>query len=403
MQQPYLSVPTDSTLAFFRQQSAFDRFPLLKNYRDVMQSWYKQAPIPRQKDDAWRFMPLPDFTWNQFAMTEVVVPSVLFPNGIFLGDIRDFVLRYPGIAQQYLSVDKSVPWRNRILSLLAESCWNKGVVLYVPRNVKVNEIIDLPNILSYTSSLLVEKIIIILEEGAAIELNDVYCPLTTIQTIFRSIDCYLAPAAQLTMLYDQDSNNNQSLVARTTFYLAKESMLNYALITTGSKVNKLWLDIMLQGSGAQAHVRGVYLLSDSESIDITSAQMHQKSHTTSSLVLKGIVQGQAHAVYRGTIFIDKQAGRTNASQENKNILLSTAARAHSIPSLEVLNHDVQCSHGSAVGQFDKEQLFYAQARGLEEKAAKKLLLEGFLSDLFSSFDAKIVKNSGARLRKKLLS
>jgi len=128
---------------------------------------------------------------------------------------------------------------------------------------------------------------IILEEGATVELNDIHRSSTDRQTIFRSIDCYLAPAAQLTMLHDQESNNNQSLVSRTTFYLAKESMLNYALITTGSKVNKSWLDIMLQGPGAQAHVRGVYLLHDSESIDITSAQMHQKSHTTSSLVLKG--------------------------------------------------------------------------------------------------------------------
>lgn len=62
---------------------------------------------------------------------------------------------------------------------------------------------------------------------------------------------------------------------------------------------------------------------------------------------------------------------------------------------------MQCSHGSAVGQFDKEQLFYAQARGLEEKAAKKLLLEGFLSDLFSGFEAKILKNIRTNLSTKL--
>jgi len=202
------------------------------------------------------------------------------------------------------------------------------------------------------------------------------------------------------MVYDQDGNSNQSIFARTSFYLDKESIRNYAIITTGSRVNKSWRDIVLQGPGAEAHVRGLYLLSGSQYIDITSAQMHQKSHTTSDLILKGVVSGQAHSVYRGTIFIDKQAYRTNASQENKNILLSDAARAHSIPSLEVLNHDVQCSHGSAVGQFDKEQLFYVQARGLEEKMAKKLLLEGFLSDLFSCFDAKILKKIHTSLKTK---
>ncbi len=401
MQRQCLPVPTDQDITLFRQQSAFDTVPSLEKYRDKMQSWYKQMPIPDHKDEEWRFMPLPDLVWQQFTIADALVPTILLPNEVFFGDIRNFVVRYPDIARKYLSVNNQVPWKKRILSIFTESCWNKGVVLYVPRRTSVNEIIDLPNMLSYAQSLLVEKIIIILEEGASIQIGDIYRSSTKVcSTIFRSIDCYLASSAQLTMVHDQDCNSDQSIFARTSFYLDKESVLNYAIITTGSKVNKSWLDIILQGSGAQAHVRGLYLLSGSRNIDIASAQMHQKSHTTSDLILKGIVHDQAHAVYRGIIFIDKQAYRTNASQENKNILLSDAARAHSIPSLEVLNHDVQCSHGSAVGQFDKEQLFYVQARGLEEKVAKKLLLEGFLSDLFSGFDAKILKNIHASLKAK---
>jgi len=401
MQRQHLSVATDQDITLFRQQSLFDATPLLKKYRDKMQSWYKKAPIPDHKDEAWRFMPLPDLVWEQFTMADALVPTVLLPNELFFGDMRDFVMRYPGIARKYLAVNNRVPWKKCILSIFTESCWNKGVVLYVPRKTSVDEIIDLPNMLSYAQSLLVEKIIIILEEGASIQIGDIYRSSTkACPTIFRSIDCYLASHAQLTMVYDQDCNSNQSIFSRTSFYLDKESILNYAIITTGSRVNKSWLDIVLQGPGAEAHVRGLYLLSGSQYIDITSAQMHQKSHTTSDLILKGVVSGQAHSVYRGTIFIDKQAYRTNASQENKNILLSDAARAHSIPSLEVLNHDVQCSHGSAVGQFDKEQLFYVQARGLEEKMAKKLLLEGFLSDLFSCFDAKILKKIHTSLKTK---
>jgi len=401
MQRQYFLAPTDQDIIFFRQQSEFDLVPLLKKYRDKMQLCYKQAPIPDHKDEAWRFMPLPDLVWQQFTLTDVLVPTILLPDEVFFGDIRDFVVRYPDIARKYLAVNNRVPWKKRIFSIFTESCWNKGVVLYVPRKVSVHEIIDLPNMLPYAQSLLVEKIIIILEEGASIQIGDIYCSLTKeCPTIFRSIDCYLAPRAQLTMIYDQDCRSNQSIFSRTSFYLDKESALNYAIITTGSKINKSWLDIVLQGSGAQAHVRGLYLLSGSQTIDISSAQMHQKSHTTSDFILKGIVHDKAHAVYRGTIFIDKQAHRTNASQENKNILLSDFARAHSIPSLEVLNHDVQCSHGSAVGQFDKEQLFYAQARGLEEKVAKKLLLEGFLSDLFSGFDSKMLKNIRRALKTK---
>jgi Fe-S cluster assembly protein SufD len=400
-QQSFFSAPSDITINNFRKQSQFDQLPLLQQYRNNMQLLYKQAPIPHQKDDAWRFMPLPDFAWNELAMQNAIVSSTIFKKGVFLGDIRDFVLQYPAIAQQYFVNNGKEPWKKRLFSLLVESCWNRGMVLYVPKNVSLDEIITVPTLLPYVASLIIEKLIIVLEEGASIQLNDIYFPHTTLQTVFRSIDCYLAKNAQLTMIYDQQGNNNQSLVARTTFYLGEKSKLDFAFLMRGMKVNKLWLDLILQGQSAQAEVRGVYVLRDAQTIDITSAQLHQQTHTTSNLVLKGIVRDQAHAVYRGTIFIDKKARRTDASQENKNMLLSAAARAHSIPSLEVLNHDVQCSHGSAVGQFDREQLFYAQTRGLTEKVAKKLLLEGFLSDLFCNFDVKIIEKILINLKNEL--
>ena len=236
MQRQCLSVPTDQDIALFRQQSVFDTVPLLKKYRDKMQSWYKKLPIPDHKDEEWRFMPLPDLVWQQSTLTDELVPTIPLPNEVFFGDIRDFVVRYPKIARKYLSVNNRVPWKKRILSIFTESCWNKGVVLYVPRRVSVNEIIDLPNMLSYTQSLLVEKIIIILEEGASIQIGDIYRSSTkACPTIFRSIDCYLAPHVQLTMVHDQDCNSDQSIFARTSFYLDKESILNYAIITMGSK------------------------------------------------------------------------------------------------------------------------------------------------------------------------
>lgn len=390
-QQSFLSVPTDTTIINLRKQSAFDQIQLLEQYRNTMQLWYKEVPIPKQNDDAWRFMPLPEFAWNQLAMAEVVVSSTIDKDGLFFGDIRGFIVQYPAIAQKYFTSNDNVVWKNRLLSLLVELSWNRGMVLYVPKSINVAEIINVPTLLSYSQSLIVEKLVIIVEEGASVKLHDAYLPPQIAQVTFRSIDCYLEKNAQLMMIYDQKKNDNHSLVSRTTFYLGEDSKLDYALLLAGMKVNKLWLDVLLQGRGAQAQIQGAYLLHNSQTIDITSAQLHQHSHTTSDLVLKGVMQDSAHAVYRGTIFIDKKARQADASQENKNMLLSTAARAYSIPSLEVLNHDVQCSHGSAVGQFDREQLFYAQTRGLQEKVAKKLLLEGFFSDLFNGFDSGLTK------------
>ena len=91
---------------------------------------------------------------------------------------------------------------------------------------------------------------------------------------------------------------------------------------------------------------------------------------------------------RKTVRMEKEARGAYASQENKNMLLSSGARALSVPSLEVLTHDVHCFHGSAIGRFDEEQLLYAGSRGIDEKTAQRLLLHAFFADLFSDMGLK---------------
>ncbi|HLC07590.1 MAG TPA: SufD family Fe-S cluster assembly protein [Candidatus Babeliales bacterium] len=144
------------------------------------------------------------------------------------------------------------------------------------------------------------------------------------------------------------------------------------------------IDCILQGEGADARIVGAYIGSASHRIQITSFQHHQVPHTSSVLVMRGALYGSAQAQYHGTIRVDKKACGTNASQENKNMLLSNNARALSVPNLEVLTNDVKCFHASAIGRFDDEQLFYAASRGIDEKTAQQLLLNAFFADLFVS-------------------
>ena len=144
------------------------------------------------------------------------------------------------------------------------------------------------------------------------------------------------------------------------------------------------IDCILQEEGAQARITGAYIGNATHAIDIKSFQHHQGKNTSSTLVMKGALHDSAHARYSGTIRVDKSAGGSHASQENKNILLSNNARAVSVPNLEVLTHDVTCFHGSAVGRCDDEQLFYAASRGIDEVTAQRMLLHAFFGDLFVS-------------------
>ena len=120
----------------------------------------------------------------------------------------------------------------------------------------------------------------------------------------------------------------------------------------------------LDGPGATSRVTGAYFADGAQHLDYDTFQEHIAPNTTSDFAFKGALRDEATAVWRGMIRVEEDAQKTNAYQENRNLLLSPAAHADSIPGLEIMANDVRCTHGATVGQVDREQLFYLMARGL---------------------------------------
>jgi Fe-S cluster assembly protein SufD len=117
--------------------------------------------------------------------------------------------------------------------------------------------------------------------------------------------------------------------------------------------------------------------------DFATVQSHQGRHTTSDLLFKGAVAQDAHSVYRGLIRVEKGAAGTNAFQTNRNLVLDEGAHADSVPTLEIEENDVRCSHASAVGPIDEEQRFYLESRGVPTDVADRLIVSGFLDDVLA--------------------
>ncbi|HLW73369.1 MAG TPA: SufD family Fe-S cluster assembly protein [Candidatus Babeliales bacterium] len=187
---------------------------------------------------------------------------------------------------------------------------------------------------------------------------------------------------------NQQKNYSFLLDATTTahdvhirFYVERNAVLKVEMLIVHTNVNVI-INCILRGEGADAHIMGAYIVDAAHKVHINTMQHHTVEHTRSTLMMKGVLRDSAHAHYHGTIRVEKEAQGTYASQENKNIVLSNNARAVSVPSLEVLTHDVHCFHGSAIGRFDEEQLFYAESRGIDEKTAQRLLLNAFFADIF---------------------
>jgi Fe-S cluster assembly protein SufD len=166
------------------------------------------------------------------------------------------------------------------------------------------------------------------------------------------------------------------------FYLERNAVLDMEILIANATVN-VTIDCILGGEGASARIMGGYILNASHKVQIVTRQQHPAAHTHSTLLMKVALRDNAYAHYSGTIRVEQEASGAYAVQQNKNILLSGNARAVSVPSLEVLTHDVHCFHGSAIGRFDDEQLFYAASRGIDEKIAQQLFLNAFFADVFT--------------------
>ena len=178
----------------------------------------------------------------------------------------------------------------------------------------------------------------------------------------------------------------QKVESRIQFFCEDRVDLTVRLIILFPQSADINVSIIMCGDFSKVSVLGMCVIADQQSVIIKTSQIHCGKHSQSKLVVQGLVTGQALLKYDGTIRIEKDACGTYALQNNKNILLSHYACAISIPNIEVLNHDVQCYHGAAIGKFDLEQMQYMQTRGLDKVLVKQLLVQELFAQVLNGYE-----------------
>lgn len=141
--------------------------------------------------------------------------------------------------------------------------------------------------------------------------------------------------------------------------------------------------VVLDGEGSECTLNGLYMGNGRQHLDNQTRIEHGKPHCTSRELYKGVLDGQSRGVFSGKIVVTAGACKTDAAQTNKNLLLSHEAVIDSKPQLEILNNDVQCSHGSTIGELDEEALFYLRTRGVDADTARGLLTYAFVSEVLN--------------------
>lgn len=154
-------------------------------------------------------------------------------------------------------------------------------------------------------------------------------------------------------------------------------------VTVGGALVRNDLNSMLDGEGSQCTLNGLYMVGGGQHVDHHTRVDHIKPHCTSRELYKGVLDGKARGVFNGKIVVHPDARETDASQTNKNLLLSKDAVIDTKPQLEIYNNDVKCTHGSSIGQLDSDGLFYLRSRGIELEAARALLTYAFASEITS--------------------
>ena len=175
-------------------------------------------------------------------------------------------------------------------------------------------------------------------------------------------------------------------IAATSVRLDRDAAYRMFSASIGAELGRNEIAIELAAPGTEVQLAGVTLARSNQHLDTTTRISHAQPRTTSSQVFKSVVDEHAHAVFQGSIRVAPDAQKSDARQLSQNLLLSATAAADTKPELEILADDVKCSHGAAVGDLDRDALFYLRARGLSARVARALLIGGFIGELIESIE-----------------
>jgi Fe-S cluster assembly protein SufD len=204
-------------------------------------------------------------------------------------------------------------------------------------------------------------------------------------------EVFVGEGARVTHYKVQRESEEAYHVATTAAEIGRGGVYDLTTVTLGARLSRHGINVRMAHEGAECWVDGLYLVGASQHADTHSSIDHAAPRCTSHQLYKGILDGDARAVFNGKVFVRPGAQGTDARQTNKNLLLSPDARVDTKPQLEIYADDVKCSHGATVGQLEEEELFYLKSRGLHDDLARNLLTYGFAEELVEKIRIESIK------------
>jgi Fe-S cluster assembly protein SufD len=290
--------------------------------------------------------------------------------------------RYNKIVRSYLA--RNAGYHNNGLAALNTAFLQSGLFLWVPKGVNVETPIQITFVTDaeHADAASFPRLLVVAEENSSATLIETFVSTRNQQYYTNAVaEIVLKEGARLEHYRMQRESENAFHTSLTSASLGRSASYDTTSINLGGRLSRHDISVVLDHEGAECWVDGLYLVGADQHTDTHSVIDHQQPHCTSHQLYKGILDGNARAVFNGKVFVREGAQKTDAMQTNKNLLLSQQARVDTKPQLEIYADDVKCAHGAAVGQIDQEELFYLQARGINPELGRSLLTYGFAEEV----------------------
>jgi Fe-S cluster assembly protein SufD len=361
---------------------------------------YRALPMPTTQEESWRFTDLKGFDPDTLASNghraaalpptmldlEVAGRATVTADGIEIEPAPPGI-RFEPLDEAHERIGTLVGADEKFAAHNA-ALWERGMLVHVPRGV------ELEKPLYVRVSVPFWRLLVIADEGARFSLVEEYVSATAGEAYSNAVvELFVEPAAKLEYVSLQNLSRETWHFASHHARVERDAELDWVTSGFGSKKGKTRIQNDLAGPGATSRVTGAYFADGAQHLDYDTFQEHIAPSTTSDFAFKGALRDKATAVWRGMIRVEKDAQKTNAYQENRNLMLSETAHADSIPGLEILANDVRCTHGATVSRVDREELFYAMARGLSRGDAERLIVRGFFQDILDRIEFEAVRES----------
>ena len=384
-----------------------------------------ETAFPTTKTEAWKYTRTTRISNGTFQLVKPEINSVsdylieglqgnvlVFVNGFYqaeLSKIKDtkglLVSPLTKTSQEWINAhsNQQVQLEGEVFNALNTAFTTDGVSIEIAKNAIIEEPIQLIYVTTGTAVLSsVRNIIVTYENSDATIVMGYYGEQADSNFTNVVTEIKVKQNASLSIHKIQHENNTNFHINTETVSQDRDSRFSLSTSTFSGAIVRNNVYVHVDGENAETNLYGLYLTDEKQLVDNHTVIDHKVPNCNSNELYKGVLDGQSTGVFNGKVFVREQAQKINAFQSNGNVLLSDNASMNSKPELEIYADDVKCSHGSTTGQIDEEAIFYLRARGISEKSAKSLMINGFVGEVVEQISNEIIREHITKLMAKKL-